>query len=785
MVTYNFWDLDFNQKDVFNEVTRIVSFLNEHWRNVSNIDEIWSNLQFLCDWWDDFDWLDFYEFKTKNLAEQIISIHKKYWYRWLDDTLSIIVHYFINQWWLFDRKWLEELNNEIVTTWLYNSLMNEDELNWDYKTYLTSMIENYSTIDNIKDLTNSSFQENDWDVVSNQDFVDVILKNFYVEKRDSVSWQVKLDYRLALTYFDWIRNWTEDISRIYNQLTYIVKEVETSYNELKTIEWLSKNFVKSIIIECLDKTWLLDIAFNNNKNWEYFKFNEQDYSNVFRFLTSAEWVNKSSREVINIKQTKLKDLDLSEVKLINIFEDSLDKDLIDSSFENFVEQIKNRNWNKEHIFKLFKNKVENFDEYLNEIFYEFEELKSLVVKYWTEDLTINLYKNNWETEKFAKFIFNVLWEWFFNNMNEVKMKILNQIDYQTWMISRIWTQHYNFKADYDVIEKAFKTSEPERYLSYFWQFDKYKEELLDKNWNRAYKDTLIKVLKSHWKISLYDLLKVYIDRSSYENELLQIEYIKKDEFFNELSLIIQHTGEKLNWLSIVNVFHKVFEKNWIEIKAKDYLDLLRILWYNQKMIDHYFTVISEIYSKMFSNTSIYEKKLLQIENEKDNFANQLENNIKWISKSISTYKWNQGLLWKISKFFWNVEDEKEIYKQIVQNLEYISHVNSWKLDTLELSLKEIEEMLRSSNEFKRHVNSENEENKELWDRFIEQIERNKWILEVSRNKMNLYIESYKNIWKSINDIKDKLKTLDVLVWMNLIEQVDQDLHNKIKELKKN
>lgn len=781
-IKYKFWNLNFSNKyEVFKEVERIISFVEEHWRDIENLWEIWNNLVFLCDWWEDYDWLDFDEFNTKNIVLDVISIHRKYWYQSVEnDFISMIVHYLINQWWVFDKKWFEDLNDEIVESWLYNSLMNEKSLNWDYKTNLTNLIENYSNFKNVKDLTNSIFEEKDWNNISFQDHFELIQNNFYRTEKDS-NWETKLDFRISLTYFDWIRKWKEEISKIYDQLTYLIQDINPNTTWIRTVEWLSKNLVKFIAIECLNNIWLLTETFNKNRNWFYYHFNEQDYQKVLNLLISPEWVKLNWKEISDIKQKKISELDLSDVKIIDIFEDSMKKDMINFSYEVFHERI-SKLWEKETIFKSFKIKVKNFDEYLEKVFYEFEQYQKLVFKYWTEDLILKLYKDNWETEKIAKEIFSVLWEWFFNDMNETKMKILNQIDYKDWMIWRIWTQTYNFEADYDVIDKAFKTNESQKYLTYFWQFKKYKEELLDENWNKNYKDILIKVLKENNKIDLYDILKVYIRRWSYENELLQIDYIKKEEFLDTLSILVQRTDDNLNWLSIINLVHKVFEKNWIQIESNDYLRILKILSYNSKRIDHYYTVISEIYSKMFSDNNVYEKRLIQIENEKNEFTKELENNIKWITKSISSYKWSQTFIWKISKFFWSEEDEKEIYKQIVHNLEYISNDNNWKLYNLELSLKEIEDMLKTSDEFKKHIDSTDEE---LSKRFVDQINRNEWILELSKTKMNMYIDSYKKIWETIDWIKEKMKTLDILVWMKLIDQVDDDLQNKINELKKN
>lgn len=780
MTTYTFWELDFNQRDVFNELTNIVNFLNKHWRDITNLNEIWNNITYLCDGGEDYDGLDFYEFKTKDLASSIINLHIKHWYLNLEDDFSLIIQYLINQSGLFDRQGLEDINSLIVTSWLFDLLMNEVGSNSDYKNNLVSLVEEYSNIESIKDITNSYFVEKDWLVVSYKDYFDNIEHNFYRTEKDR-NWETKFDYRSSLTYFHWIKEGKEDITPILKDIERLLHNIKIERDDLFTIEGLSKSLVKFILIESLKNNNLLDKIISSNNNWTYFKFNNIDYFGIYKFLTTPEWVKLTGKEVVDKKQKKIKDLDLSEIIETSIFEDWLESKMIDTSYEVFKEQL-NKGQSIESYFKIFKNKVEEFDDYLEKVFSEFSSpyIKELVIRYWSDKLITKLYKNEDENPEFAKKIFSILWEGFFSDMTIEKMKMFHQITYKDWMVSRIWKPETDFIADYDVINKAFQIKDTKEYLKYFGQYDSYLKEFKDPNWNKTYKDILLEVLKDNNSIWNEEIITEYLRRSSYSDINLMIDYISRDTLLEIFSTILDKEENKVNWLTLIDLFHNITKLNWQELTSENYMNFLKILSKYRDKIEHYFTVVSEIYNKLFSGQTYYEKKIDQIEKEKEVFTDDLDKNMKDITKSISSYKGTSSLLWKINKFFGKKEDEVEVYKLIIKNLEYITETNKTNSHTLEKSLEEIEKMLKTSNYFKENITLWDEE---LGRRFLGHIEQNDGLLNLSKQKMELYLESYKNIWLTLENIKEKLKTLDVLVWMKLLDDVDQDISERIDSLK--
>lgn len=825
---YFFWPEPSTTLEHYQELLRLLTHISEtkETKLTENLKKVYDNIVLECDWFDSWDWTDFEVMKQthSSLWSQIKSVSENLWknYKDLSDPKSLVFHYMLNQYWLFDhpefssseRERNKDFLDSLVEKGTVKSLLNDKELSGDYKVTIIDLIDNFSSYSWMWDkLMTESFGGDTERELTVKDYIDVIFR-FSTHEERKKDWQPFLNFRIALMFFNALNKSKMSLTEHFSDLSVVfdILKLSEPFDTLKsrintTLLW--QILVKYIICKSFWDDVLKELLTERRLREQYtVLMTESTYTVLYNLLIKPEGRDLSVEKEFQIKDKLIKEF----FKKVDVLDDNVvptqplqlsRKSILTTlvttqniTYENLVEIIQQTENEKtlNTTLQLLARKEEVYP-YLKEIFNKGilkpKHYLPLAIwgstRVWLRDLL-------WNIDRWTLYDILTLPEYqdisrtssddtlaitfFFQAFPDKELLYKTLIELAQRTRSQIYLKFitYRWRQDKDFLDEEDKLHLLE--LINLINLDAQTlERLLEVLDSKVIYDNLEKIKDSTKLGIIYHYLKdegVDISKSIHQAlawTLSHEDFLKL--FDSGKGWLIQKIRELLQKNEGINVyeFYKIFEfklgdyKLPITEKLDFYLEFIDIL--NEKEYKSEDLAISHIYKDMFDSESwlsLYVKdnidKYEEIVQEK---KNQTLESFDAYLRSINT--WLFGKL----KWLFLREDERISISQLYPLLLSELKQQIIELDKQEWLLLDDVKVLTSIPDY---LSKFEEKLKVRWSNdYTSWINLYRSNLEKSLVRLKTYQENITQQKKSISLLLEKLETVDSYVWAEVIRNV--------------
>lgn len=606
------------------------------------------------------------------------------------------------------------------------------------------------------------------------------------------------------------------------------------------VKEVAKWFVKHIIVKKLLESWvLIDYLREKNLSWQYYwDLDDASYSKLFTVLSRTEWIKNSTKVELEKKSQGVNEVfnslvEWDENKFVNvssnitrvnmtktILEKLLSWDSITSSL-SIEELLKLLSESKESdqdsiiqtVYGMIKSKS-HFDKLVTPIFQSspFSLQTKLIfnltylsdinscdnfIDTLSDDTLLDLFgKLKWKT------ILITLLSLLDDNARTGRLLVTKyikskEVEYLQLLIDN--QKKYTSKENYESVVLSFtsKNIDSKTVLNFLESCGTVD---LGKNILQSIEDLWIKqimyeYLKSKWEKDIEkQYIKDVLDKSNYNNVTSEIDLSSLDNIIKSSNTSIKET-----LLTILESLKdsKVDSYKYLNlINEKWYLDELsdsERLWFYVEFIKHLNNwdyeseqlALSDIYKKIFSEkdswaiTSKIIERFEVIKSENDSRVKKFGELLKQYSDQASTKKSVfKSFLWSIT---WSNDSRSldEIYKDLLNELQWYKVGLEQSTKVFKWELTEVVSLMWQLNSFKELLSKS-----ELKDssQFLNGIQIFEWNLVGVQKRLELYLTTFSWLTNTVWTLYEKIKWLDTLVGIQVIEQVNVQLQEKLKAL---
>jgi len=433
--------------------------------------------------------------------------------------------------------------------------------------------------------------------------------------------------------------------------------------------------------------------------------------------------------------------------------------------------------------KLFSDYFNDTNKYEDQLIYLFFKswladntwLLSKIIKFWDSNKISNFFLNLFENKvKIDKSVILNKLEKFSVLSKDDKLKLLILLDKEN---SNFIESHRNSiinvisglsKKDIEDISKTLENVDLVQTLfEYLW-----------KNWEQADKSIYLdKVLK--W-VSFNDV-NWSIDKKEIDKILKTMSWNEKTnilEIFNNLSW--QKT-DSMRFLTLVE-WYDFLNKETLRDKINFYYKFLEIL--DKGDFETEELTVSSIYKKTFSPESkdyFFWEMTRIFEKNKQNMSILSQEVYNSFNEYISYSKRKKSFF---SNLIWAFKNEEEIdleskYRQIKSNIQEFKNELEFNKKEIVKSLEDIANTTKEVWIFKSKIINSSFKGKDMFIDWIETFER---ALSESLSRINMYKENFESLFTVLNNLNEKIKWLDIVVWTEVINNVKNKLEEDMKKI---
>lgn len=709
----------------------------------------------------------------------------------------------------------------------------------NYKGWVEELTKSWSfSWDGMKELTAKDFLS-----VIFSDFEKEIIKSDW---QTFLNFKIALNYFNNLKKSnDWVITIIDDIWILFNNFKCekTISEVKRMSPSSEKVKEIAKWFVKHIIVSELLEAWvLIDYLREKNLSWQYYwDLDDASYGKLYTALSRTEWITNSTKVELTKKSQLVSDVFESlvegeENKFItlstNITRVNMTKTILEKLFSNTDDSVttslsiedlikllgESKDWDQESIIQSIYWKIKSkshFDKLITPVFQNsnFTLQKKLIsnLGYLSDlhscDNFVDTLSDETLVSLFDELLGSTILEKLISLIDDTTKvgKLLVQSYIKTWNEEYIQLlinarTKFTSKENYESLVLSLNSKRVNKktvlnYLESCWNIDLGKN-ILTKIEDLWIKQLMYEYLKSKWEKWIEkEYIKDILEKSNYNSVTSEVDLSSLDSLIRQSDSNITETlltvleGLKDSKVDSYKYLNLINEKWYLD----DLSDIERLQFFVE-FIEHLNSwdyeseqlTLSEIYKKIFSSqdtNTITSKIIEKFESLKTSNEERVNTFSKLLNEYLSSANTKKSVIRSfIGWLMWTTDSRSldEIYKDLLNELQdyKVGIQDSTKVFTKELD--NIIILMKQLSSFKELL-----QKSELgWnEQFLNGISLFEWNLLWVQKRLNLYLDTFNNMWNMVSTLYDKIKGLDALIWIQVIQEVNKELQKKLNELK--